>query len=280
MGPKGAIGHPDRDIARLAAGQHGVVLLAQLVAAGITERAVVRRVRSGHLHRIHRGVYAVGHPRLWKEGRWLAAVLACGEGAVLGHRGAAALWDLMPAPSGPVDVTVPGSGGRRKRPGIAVHRSTTLEPSCCTCERQIPVTTPARTIDDRRRVLRADRFDAVLRRAELLRLDAGRQEGFEPDPTRSELEHRFLRLCRRHRIPRPEVNVRLGRFLVDFLWRDERLVVETDGYRFHRTRSAFESDRARDVELRLLGYQVVRFTHMQLKDESSWVARTLRALLA
>jgi very-short-patch-repair endonuclease len=186
----------------------------------------------------------------------------------------------MPAPSGPVDVTVPGRGGRRKRPGIAVHRSTTLEPSCCTCERQIPVTTPARTIDDLHRLLRADRFDAVLRRAELLRLDAGRQEGFEPDPTGSELEHRFLCLCRRHQIPKPETNAQLGRFLVDFLWRDERLVVETDGYRFHRTRSAFESDRARDVDLKLLGYDVVRFTHRQVAHEPRRVARTLRALLA
>jgi very-short-patch-repair endonuclease len=176
-------------------------------------------------------------------------------------------------------VTVPGSGGRRRRPGIAVHRSTTLTPSCRTYHGQIPVTTPARTIDDLRRVLRSDRFEAVLRRAELLRLDVGKQQDFEPDLTRSELERRFLRLCRRHRIAAPEVNVRVGAFLVDFLWRDERLIVETDGYRFHRGRWAFESDRTRDVELRLLGYTVVRFTHRQVVDESTRTARTLRALL-
>jgi very-short-patch-repair endonuclease len=142
------------------------------------------------------------------------------------------------------------------------------------------VTTPARTIDDLRRVLRSDRFEAVLHRAELLRLDVGKQQGFEPDHTRSELERRFLRLCRRHRIPSPEVNVRIGPFLVDFLWRDARLIVETDGYRFHRPRSAFESDRARDVELKLLGYTVARFTYRQVVSEPSRVARTLRVLLA
>jgi very-short-patch-repair endonuclease len=141
------------------------------------------------------------------------------------------------------------------------------------------VTTPARTIDDLRRVLRSDRFEAVLRRAELLRLDVGKQQDFEPDLARSELERRFLRLCRRHRIAAPEVNVRVGAFLVDLLWRDERLIIETDGYRFHRGRWAFESDRTRDVELRLLGYTVVRFTHRQVVDESTRTARTLRALL-
>ena len=102
----------------------------------------------------------------------------------------------------------------------------------------------------------------------------------DADLTRSELEHRFLRLCRRHRIPAPEVNVRIGPFLVDFLWRDERLITETDGYRFHRGRVAFEADRARDVELKLLGYTVVRFTHRQVTDEPAQVAQTLRVLLA
>ncbi len=103
--------------------------------------------------------------------------------------------------------------------------------------------------------------------------------GMNVDLTRSELEHRFLRLCRRHRIPTPEVNVRLGPFLVDFLWRDQRLIVETDGYRFHRGREAFEADRARDVELRLLGYTVVRFTHRQVVREPSRVAQALSKLL-
>lgn len=132
---------------------------------------------------------------------------------------------------------------------------------------------------DLRRVTTPDEFRAAVRQAAILGFDLGEQ-GVDADRSRSELEHRFLRLCRRHRIPAPEVNVRIGPFLVDFLWRDERLIVETDGYRFHRTRSAFEADRARDVELKLLGYTVVRFTHRQVMDEPSQVAQTLRVLLA
>jgi very-short-patch-repair endonuclease len=132
-------------------------------------------------------------------------------------------------------------------------------------------------LEDLRRLLSAAQFAAALGQAEHLGLPIG--DDFEPDLTRSELERRFLRLCRRHRISAPEVNVRVGAFLVDFLWRDERLIVETDGYRFHRGRWAFESDRTRDLELRLLGYTVVRFTHRQVVGEPTRIVRTLRALL-
>jgi very-short-patch-repair endonuclease len=143
----------------------------------------------------------------------------------------------------------------------------------------IPVTTPARTLTDLRRVMTPDEFRAATRQAEVLGLDLGAR-AVDADLTRSELEHRFLWLCRRHRLPTPEVNARVGSFVVDFLWRSRRLVVETDGYRFHRGRLAFEADRARDVELKLLGYTVVRFTHRQVVDEPLWVTRTLRGLLA
>ena len=279
MRPKRATGHPDREVARIAARQHGVVLLAQLVSAGVTQRAVARRVQSGRLHRIHRGVYAVGHTRLSNEGIWLAAVLACGDGAALSHRSAAALWNLLSASRGIIDVTVPGAGGRRKRRGIRVHRSSLLTPAATTRRNGIPVTTPARTLEDLRSVTTPDELRAAVRQAEVLGLPLGAHAG-DADLTRSELERRFLRLCHRHRIPTPEVNVRIGPFLVDFLWRDERLIAEADGYRFHRGRLAFEADRARDVELKLLGYTVVRFTHRQVMDEPSRVARTLRALLA
>ena len=278
MGSKRANGG-DREIAKLATRQHGVVLLAQLVAAGVTQRAVARRVQSGRLHRIHRGVYAVGHPRLTKEGRWLAAVLACGEGAVLSHRSAAELWAMLPPRDGPVDVTVPGTAGRRKRRGIRLHRSLLLTRAAATRRNGIPATNPARTLTDLCRVTAPMEFRAAVRQAEALGWDIG-EGNTDGDHTRSELEHHFLRLCRRHRLPKPEVNVRVGPFIVDFLWRDRRLVVETDGYRFHRTRSAFEADRARDVRLQVLGYTVVRFTHRRVVNEPSRVARTLRVLLA
>jgi very-short-patch-repair endonuclease len=139
------------------------------------------------------------------------------------------------------------------------------------------VTKPARTLEDLRRVLPTTQFAAALREAEYLRLPIG--DRFEPDRTRTELEARFLALCRRHRLPRPEVNVRIGPFQVDFLWRDRSLIVEVDGWESHRTRSAFESDRARDARLKIFGYEVVRFTYRQVEDEASQVARTVRALL-
>jgi hypothetical protein len=165
-------------------------------------------------------VYAIGHPLLSKEGRWLAAVLAGGEGAVLSHRCAAALWEIRAVPSGPVEISAPATGGRAKRRNLVVHRSLTLTPGVVTERRGIPVTTPARTIEDLRRVLAPDQLRKAVSEAEGLRLDVGKQPGFEPDLTRSELERRFLRLCRRHRLPAPEVNVRVGPFEVDFVWRD------------------------------------------------------------
>ena len=143
--------NPDVEIAGIAARQHGVVTLGQLLRAGVSKDGVTGRVRSGRLHRIHRGIYAVGHPRLSNEGTWLAAVLGCGDGAALSHRSAAELWNLLPAHSGIVDVTVPGSGGRRARRGIRLHRSLSLTHAVATGRDGIRVTTPARTIADLRR---------------------------------------------------------------------------------------------------------------------------------
>jgi very-short-patch-repair endonuclease len=208
----------------------------------------------------------------------MAAVLACGEGAVLSHRPAAALLRLLPATPGPIDITIPHSRRAGERDGIRVHRSRTLTSDLVTRRNGIPVTTPARTIGDLRRVLSPGLLRRAIREAEAIGLDIG--EEVEAERTESELEHRFLRLCRRHRLPMPEVNAELGGFRVDFLWRGRAMVVETDGYRYHRGRQAFEDDRARDTRLRLMGYEVVRFTYRQLTDDPKQVATTLRALLA
>jgi very-short-patch-repair endonuclease len=264
-------------LAALAARQHGVVAVDQLRAIGIGPNATTRRLRCGRLHRLHRGVYAVGHRGLSREGGWLAAVLACGEGAALSHRSAAALWELLGPPPGAVDVTVPGSGGRRPRRGIRMHRSASLVPAMVTRRRAIPVTTPARTIADLRGVVPGRVWRSAVRQAELrgLALDAG----VEPDGTRSELERRFLALCRRHRLPPPETNVRIGPFEVDFLWRERRLIAELDGFAYHRTRTDFEADRERDARLKVLGYEVVRFTYRRVFDEPAAVIGTVRALL-
>jgi very-short-patch-repair endonuclease len=208
----------------------------------------------------------------------MAGVLAYGDRAVLSHRSAAALWGLLTAPS-PIDVTVPGRGGRANRLGIRLHRSSTLLPSHCTLRQAIPVTKPARTIADLRGSASVDEVRKAIRQAEFLNLPLGAEAGVETELTRSRLERRFLALCRRHRQPRPEVNVRIGPYEVDFLWRDRRLVVEVDGWESHRTRSAFEEDRARDAQLKVLGYEVVRFTWRQVTDDPSGIVQTLRALL-
>jgi very-short-patch-repair endonuclease len=296
MGEKSA--NPDAVVARLAAQQHGVVSTRQLQALGLGRNAVGGRLRSGRLHRVHRGVYAVGHRGISQEGRCMAAVLACGSGmiavhattvldqwaAVVSHRSAASLWGLLPDGEGSVDVSILGPGGRRKRAGIRLHRSLSLSPASATLHRAVPVTTPARTISDLRRSAR-DRRCAVsagdlrraIRQAEVLGLPIGSEA--VGDRTRSELERTFLRLCRGHRLPRPEVNVRIGPFIVDFLWRDRMLIVETDGYRFHRGHSAFEHDRDRDLALRTLGYEVIRLSQRQVVEEPQQVADALQELL-
>jgi very-short-patch-repair endonuclease len=217
----------------------------------------------------------------------MAAVLACGNDAVLSHRSAAELWGMLgrlrrPSDAGGggyaiVEVTVPRRGGRARRRGIRIHRSSTLSPAECTRRAGIPVTKPSRTLADLRPLLSPAQLNAAIREAEFLGLPI--EQGRDGDRTRTELEAKFLSLCRRHRLPQPEVNVRVDQFEVDFLWPPQRLVVEVDGWESHRTRSAFEEDRARDARLKLLGYDVLRFTWRQVEAEGAAVARTVRELL-
>jgi very-short-patch-repair endonuclease len=270
----------DRAIVRAAATQHGVVSYAQLVAIGLRSSGVGVRISAGRLHRLHRGVYSVSPPRLLAvKGRWLAAVMACGEGAVLSHMDAAALWELMSAPRGPIHVTIPTDNGRERRTSIVLHRALTLLPSQTTVRSSIPVTNPARTVSDLRRLLSRPRFEPILRRAEILRLDIGPQQEHIEEADRTELERRMLALCRRHGLPMPRCQQIIGAYTVDFLWPDARLVVEVDGWKTHGTRSAFESDRSRDAELQVAGYRVVRFTWRQVTENGPAVAATIRALL-
>jgi len=249
-------------VAALAARQHGVVDRRQLREAGVSDSGISRRVQSGQLHRVHRRVYAVGHGGLSQEGRWLAAVLACGDRATLSHRSAAALLRLLDNQTGPIDVSVPGITGRKSRAGIRIHRRTSLSSQDVIQRKRIPVTTPARTIADLRRIASPAELRRAIRQTEVLGLRTGLESTSER--TRSELEHLFLRLCEKHELPTPEVNVRIGSYVADFLWRRQRVVVETDGYRYHRGSRAFEDDHDRDLELRRLGYDVVHLTYRQV----------------
>jgi very-short-patch-repair endonuclease len=208
----------------------------------------------------------------------MAAVMACGQGAALSHQSAAELWGMLQGGGAPVDVTVPVAGGRHRRPGIPIHRSPSLPNGATTLHRGIAVTTPARTIDDLRGRVPQRLLRRAIRQAEYDGLPVS-EHGRETGGTRSELEARFLRLCRSHGLPEPEVNVTIGRFTVDFLWREAGLVVETDAYRTHRGRQAFLDDRERDNELAALGLDVLRFTDVRIENEPDRVVDLVRARL-
>jgi very-short-patch-repair endonuclease len=208
----------------------------------------------------------------------MAAVLACGDGAVLSHQSAAELWGMLKPAHGPVHVTVPLAGGRRKRTGICIHRSPCLTSAVTTRHFGIRVTTPERTITGLRRAVSPKLLRRAIRQAEYDELEIG-DHGKETRRTRSDVESRFLRLCRRYRLPEPEVNVRVGRFTVDFLCRQEGVVVETDSYRAHRGRQAFLDDRERDNELAARGIEVLRFTDLRIDSEPAAVTALVLARL-
>jgi very-short-patch-repair endonuclease len=291
----------DREVALLAARQHGVVAHGQLTALGISPGAIRYRLENGRLHRLHVGVYAVGHPAITTRGTWLAAVLACGPAAALSHRSAAALWQLPVPVREQVDVTVSRNG--RARPGIALHHVRHLHRDDRTARHAIPVTAVARTLFDLAEILHRRDLARVFEEALRLRLvdlralelvyrrargrrglrpfgDLIAEERPPPPETRSDLERRFLALCRDAALPQPEVNVELAGLEVDVLWRGPRLVVELDGHAFHHTRAAFERDRMRDATLQLNGYRVLRVTHRRLEAHPAQVTTIIRSLLS
>lgn len=267
-----------RWIAEVAARQHGVLSTDQLRVAGLSKHAIAGRVRNGRLIRIHRGVYAVGHAGLSSKGMWKAAVLACGEGSALSHRSAAELWGMLGPTGGAIHVTVPVAGGRARRAGIRIHRSPSLINAATTIRDGIVVTTPQRTLGDLKRVVEAGELRRAIRQSEMLELPIDAST-LVPDRASSELELAFLRLCRRHRLPQPLVNQRVGRYVIDFLWQDARLIVETDGERFHRGFVAGAEDAARDRYLRRLGYRVLRFSYGEVTRGPKRVAARIRAEL-
>jgi very-short-patch-repair endonuclease len=271
---------PDREIdaliARLAGEAHGIVTARELLAQGVSMRSIAGRAASGRLHRLHQGVYAVGHRALSHKARWLAAVRAIGPQAVLSHRSAAEALGLLPASEAPIHVTLPGRAGRIRRAGIRVHRPRAFDPAVVTELDAIPVTTVPRTLSDMRRTEPAWRVRQARRAAE----KDGLLTDLTSDRTRSDLERRFLSICRRHGLPEPEINVRIGPFTVDFLWRDIGLIVEVDGWQYHRGRQAFRDDRDRDTALAGLGFAVHRFADSRIDEDPTGVAEATRRLIA
>jgi hypothetical protein len=267
----------DARIAAIATRQHGVVSVEQLREAGLDEAAVRRRVEAGRLHRLHRGVYAVGHRSLSWRGRWLAAVLAAGDGAVLSHTSAVALWGFLRPIQGPAHVTVDAAVRRKQRPGIVVHRSRRLTARDITRRHGIAVTNPSRTIEDVRGTIEPYLFRRALRQAEL----AGHRVPHLSlvKRSRSDLEMFFLTFCERYGLPRPLVNHRVHGHRIDFFFGEQRVAVETDFWDYHRGSVAFEDDHARDLEMRGHGFTTRRYTADQLEAASDAVAADLREAL-
>jgi very-short-patch-repair endonuclease len=283
----------DGAVAELARRQHGVVGRAQLAALGLGEDAIQWRLKTRRLHAVHRGVYAVGHLALTRNGRFMAAVLACGDGAALSHFSAAVLWGLLQDRDYAIHVTAPG---RRRAKGVVVHVSP-LKGERLRRE-AIVVTTPARTLVDladvvpRRRIL-----ERAFDEAEYLRLNwqgakprLGRRGSgllasvlavHEPGSTRtlSELEESFIAFCDDYGFRRPDVNISVEGYLCDFVWGEEGVVVETDGGAAHGTRRAKERDPVRDADLQIAGWRVIRITSMRLSRQPDAVEDQLRRLL-
>jgi very-short-patch-repair endonuclease len=288
-------------LADLATRQHGVVARRQLRALGFGDQAIKTRLSYGSLHVLHGEVYALGHARLGPRGRWWAAVLAYEEGTVLSHHTAAVLWGVHRPRRGPIHVTAPGGRqGVERRKGIWVHRCK-IVPEDVTRRDGLPVTTVGRTLFD---LAEAAPFDSLKKAADeaerlsLLRLreleqvcERGRgrralrpvrrliEELLPPDEGRSPLEIRFAAFIREHRLPPTVQNVHMLGHEVDALWPAAKLVVELDSWEYHGHRTAFESDRARDLKLMIAGYRTIRVTHRRLDREAGQLAAEIRQLL-
>ncbi len=238
--------------------------------------AIAARVRNGRLHRLHRGIYAVGHAAPSEARSFMAAVLACGGGAALSHRSAGVLWKFLKPVAGPIHVTSPSMSGKAERAGLVLHRSPSLRKKGVVTQRhRIPVTSPRRTIEDLEGTVEPYLYRRAKRQAEFL----GHRLDLPTDRSRSDLERDFLTFLTKHRFPQPEVNAKVGRYEVDFLWRSHGLVVETDFFDYHRGSVAFEDDHQREMDLRRQGYTVRRYTGAQLDGNPAEIVVELGEVL-
>jgi Protein of unknown function (DUF559) len=299
----------DQALSDLSLAQHGVFALDQLRALGLTAPAVRSRQAAGRLHRIHHTVYSlVPRELLKREGLYMAAVLACGEGAVLSHRSAAALLELRDWGHTKIEVTVPRRSARR-HDGIKVHRSTTLTDQDVTEVNNIPCTTVHRTLFDLAEVVTQRQLERSFDQAEISeRLDLNAiNDQLKRNPTRpgakavrdvlethyigktptwSENEEALLAITRELGIPDPDTNQFIvlddggPAIRVDFVWRDQRVIVEADSQKWHNTRQRFEQDRVRDQRLTAAGWTIIRTTWRQMKHRPHELRPLLLKLLA
>lgn len=290
-------------VAAIAELQRGRVARQQLLAAGIQSGAIARMVRQGLLRREHAGVYAVLDSGLIPLGHETAALLACGERAILSHISAAVVWQLLPELGGPVEITLARAGIGRRRPKIKLHRSANLVKRDVWLHHGLPVTSPARTLLDlasrldRRSLERAlDEALAVRKivsRAQII--DVLERAGGRPGTallrslvarrgdsaiTHSEAERRCLKLIREAGLPEPQTQVKIAGYTVDFLWPAHRVVFEIDGYRFHTSRSAFDRDRRKDNALKAAGLDPNRLSRDQVMFEPYMAVAAIAGALA
>jgi len=297
----GVSGTPDQRLAAVAGAQEGRISRAQLFAVGLTAEMIKRRVRAGALHPCsYRGVYAVGHDTPTELSTEVEALLACGSDAVLSHQTAAALDHLIPTRPEEVHLTMPRRRAGANRNGLVVHRTTSLGRPDIASHRGLPVTRPARTLIDladsfspaaveraldealARRLISPTKLRETIARTPGRRgialleqlLDPGRGSG----PTRSLAEERLLELVRAAGVPSPDRNVRIGQFVVDFLWRKPGLVIEVDSYTWHAGPKAFKQDRRKEAYLADHGLRLLRVTWEMLEQPLPLIARIVRAV--
>jgi very-short-patch-repair endonuclease len=292
----------ERKIVATADAQRGLITTAQLLAVGLSQQAIERRVALGRLTRIHHGVFAVGRTELDARARWKAATLACGPRALLSHLCAAGLWDTWPQPAGEPHIVIQGAGRRGHR-GIRMHRMRRMEDSDCASVEGIPVTSLELTSLHLASVLSTGSLERAVvkaaRRREFSVDEAvalcSRSKGrpgvgrFRRIVTRdltaelrslSELELRFVALLRAHRIRLPEVNHDVEALIVDAIWHEHRAIVELDGFEFHKLPRDLRNDNARNRRLVLAGYRVIRFVWDDIVHDPGGVATAVNALLA
>jgi len=291
----------ERRIAALAGRQRGVVSRRQLAAEGLGRGAIDHRLKEGRLHTLYRGVYLLGHPAPMALAREQGALLACGIAALLSHRSAALVWRLPVTPPRWVEITIVGRH-RAQRSGIQLYEVPALHPRDIRRHKGLRLTAPARTLLDLAAVIPKETLEQAVAEAIARRLVSASalRETLERSPrshgakalrelldrptapawTRSKPERLMLALVRRHRLPEPATNIQLEEWNVDFLWRDQGLVVEVDTYSFHSSPASWERDHQKQTDLEDCGLTIRRVTKRQLEEQPDSVAGRLKRWLS